>query len=792
MQYRSQWWRDWFVVAAALGTFAFLTGVGSWAWQLDQIVYDAGLLAWQRPGPKDIVVVAIDDDSLEAVGRWPWRRAIHATAISRIAAAHPKAILLDVLLSEPDADPRQDELLATAIRQAGNVVLPVAFAANAMGTGRELRPIAILADAARQLAHSDVELDPDGVLRSAYLQAGWGAPSLPQLAVALLDVGAEHVDPSVRTQKSPVAPPASFSRLAPSWQRDHRVLIRYSGPVGQVRRVSYMALLRGDVPVSELKDKYVLIGATAAALGDSVTTPVSGGSPGMPAVDVIAQLLDMLRTGATLQAVPPLVVGLISAILVVALMLALRRLTPKGALLVAGSAALGSALVSLLLIRAGVWFAPTSFALAAFAAYPLWSWRRLESTHRFLDEELTVLLKEPGIALPKTPALATDQVQMNKMDPMEQRIVAIKAATERVREARRCLSAILETLPAAVFLVDALGRVQQANHQACGLVGVTETQALKEHPLEHLLRACVPTDAPHWSMLLERAISTGEVITTEARNAGGDTFLARVARLQVNGGARHDLVVCLTDVSLLRQAEQQRDELLGFIAHDLRSPQASLISLVQLQRICSPPLPEAEVLAHVESLARSTLHLCDELLQVMRAEHRPIERSLMDLVITAQAAVDEVEPQARSKQIEIVREWSSHGPALALIDDVLVRRALINLLTNAIKFSPSFTRVTMQIEQRDAFWILSVRDQGPGIPKAELPKLFRRYQRLDNGQRSTMAPGIGLGLVFIETVARRHGGHVHVESEEGIGSRFEMALPVDHSQALVSDGSHGV
>jgi len=111
------------------------------------------------------------------------------------------------------------------------------------------------------------------------------------------------------------------------------------------------------------------------------------------------------------------------------------------------------------------------------------------------------------------------------------------------------------------------------------------------------------------------------------------------------------------------------------------------------------------------------------------------------------------------------------------VDDYLVHRALVNLLGNAVKFSPDGGAVKVDVVRHTDALLIAVQDEGPGIPENELGRLFRRYERVEQGRPSKLAAGIGLGLVFIETVARRHGGRIQVSSTPGEGSRFELWLP---------------
>ena len=161
-------WLEWLVLAA------ILLGCVAWASLRGQpravnaMIQD--LAGWvSAPYPRsDIVIVAIDDASLQSVGRWPWRRAVHAQLLHQISAQKPLAIGVDVLFSEPDqVFAHDDEQLADALRAAGNVVLPIDWRMAGVDVGAEL-PIASLRAAARELGHVNVSVDADGIIRRYY------------------------------------------------------------------------------------------------------------------------------------------------------------------------------------------------------------------------------------------------------------------------------------------------------------------------------------------------------------------------------------------------------------------------------------------------------------------------------------------------------------------------------------------------------------------------------------------------------------------------------------------------
>ncbi|MDE2457233.1 MAG: CHASE2 domain-containing protein, partial [Burkholderiales bacterium] len=319
-----QRWRDEALIAALLALLAAGLALGGWAWRLDALVYDLGLSFSPRTVPQDVVIIAIDDASVAAIGRWPWPRAVHATLLDRLAHSHPRAVLLDLVLSEPDPDPRQDRLLARAMAEGAPVVLPVAWQALGGSELSAFEPVEPLRSAVR-LGAAEASVDADGVLRHAFLSAGPAAAPYPNLALALLHAGGEQVAPGLAVRRADPDPQAG-------WRRDGRFLIRYVGPTGSFQRVSYVDVLRGAVPPERFDGRYVLIGMTAQGLGDTLATPMNGRYQAMPGIEAMANILTTLRSADAIRQVPDTGLAAGSAALVALLVFALRAARPRLAL----------------------------------------------------------------------------------------------------------------------------------------------------------------------------------------------------------------------------------------------------------------------------------------------------------------------------------------------------------------------------------------------------------------------------------------------------------------------------
>ncbi len=146
--------------------------------RVDNLLYDLGQKLQRQPVPADVVIVAVDEDSLSRIGRWPWSRKIHADLINRLKQEGVAVVGLDIIFSEPDLkDKDADRILSDAIRQAKNVVLPVLIeSTRTNGQVIESLPLPIYAESAADLGRVHVVLDEDGIARSIYLFEGIGAP----------------------------------------------------------------------------------------------------------------------------------------------------------------------------------------------------------------------------------------------------------------------------------------------------------------------------------------------------------------------------------------------------------------------------------------------------------------------------------------------------------------------------------------------------------------------------------------------------------------------------------------
>ena len=781
--------REWLLISLVLAVGCVAALRQDWFLRLDQTLYDNAIELFRRAPSDDIVIVGIDEESLRQIGRFPWSRAVYATLIDKLTAAQAKVIGVDIVLTEPDIhNPNADRALGESIRRSGRVILPVIKTIVDGEMVGETLPLAEFAQVAAGLAQIDTELDLDGIFRSTFLRAGGGSARHEHLALAMLTKSDPAKWPPDRAIPGAVNPrqPATGQY----WARDHLYLVPFAGPPGHFKRISALDVLTGSYPANTFAGKLVLVGPTASGLRDEFPTPVSGQSSAMPGIEIHANILQGLMERIDIRRGSAAFTGAMTLGLLLGVMCAYLWLSPRQSLLLTATVAVGAIVGAGLTFKfAFVWLSPVVLVLSLVLAYPLWSWRKLEATQRFFDDELLRLEREPvvvpeasvqHIAPPAAGSLFVPGV-------IENRIAALQAATQRMRDLNRFVADSLENVPEAILVTDFTGRILLANTVADRLFAAFANEndaspvatVLEGSNIFQLLALLRHGDARSWGEIWTAACEQPASISLEVTGLHDHELLVRIAPSYSARGMRTGSIVTLVDVSPLRESERRRDEALRFLSHDMRSPQASILTLLEMQREEPELMPVERLMERIGKYARRTLNLADDFLRLATAERaRSQDFAALALNELMRDAAEEGWSLASAKKIQVT-VGEQETEAWVMGDRDLLTRTLINLLSNAIKYSPPETCVSMTLQQQEDKWRLNVTDQGYGIAEADMSKLFQRFTRLKlEGQPEE--DGIGLGLIFVKTVIARHHGAIDVSSKTAkgaSGSTFSVTLP---------------
>ena len=433
---------EWLIVSVlAIVAVVVLIGYRIGA-RADNLLYDSILSLQHRPGSDSIIIVAIDEESLATIGRWPWPRRVHAAFVDRLAEARPAAIGYDVLFIEPSGD---DGLLADAMRRFGRVVLPLTFetpGTNGAPYAIE-QPVPAIRAAALATGHAVLIPDDDGIVRGVSLLAGSGSERWMHFAAQIERVGKREANRAAASQGADF-PSGELSFSVP-------MLIPFTGPRGNYRTVSFAQVAAGQVPAEFLRDHIVLVGSTASGAADRYSVP--GGS--MAGVEVLANIVDALAADRSIvRAGRPATMAF--ALVPLAILLAsLLLFAPRvNILLGVGLLVLTIATSVGLMLGFGIWIAPTGGLVGLIIAYPLWAWRRLEAVSSYMAQELRQLSLEPD-PLPGGDVGAS--VRPLLAETLDNQTNLLNRAIKRVRDLRQFFADNLQELPDPTLVLDHRG-----------------------------------------------------------------------------------------------------------------------------------------------------------------------------------------------------------------------------------------------------------------------------------------------------------------------------------------------
>jgi signal transduction histidine kinase len=371
---------------------------------------------------------------------------------------------------------------------------------------------------------------------------------------------------------------------------------------------------------------------------------------------------------------------------------------------------------------------------------------------------------------------------------------AARAASESERDR---LQQVLNQLPEGVLIVDATRRFVIGNAAAQEIFGrdlIGRLLAPTDEDAQDIFgaRRLDGTPLGAQELPLQRSLIEGAVVQGEQlliRNAVDERdipLLVNCAPLRDATGAIIGAVLAFQDITAIKEYERSREEFLSALSHDLRTPITSIRGMAQvlLRRVSRMEIPEAarvtEGLKTIEASTGKMSSMITELLDLARLQSGrslELQRGPVDLVAMARRAVEEYQRTAPGHEIRVdttlpslTGEW----------DAVRLERVLGNLLSNAIKYSPEGGTITVRVQQEtgdmETAAILSVQDEGLGVPAADLPHVFERFHRAANV--TGRIAGTGIGLAGSRQIVEQHGGAISVESTEGAGSTFTVRLPL--------------
>jgi PAS domain S-box-containing protein len=344
-------------------------------------------------------------------------------------------------------------------------------------------------------------------------------------------------------------------------------------------------------------------------------------------------------------------------------------------------------------------------------------------------------------------------------------------------ESQRKERAVVQNAVDVICSLDADLRFSRVNPAATEMFGRQTDALIGTHVAEHIFA----DDVKLCRDSLTDARTTGSIKLFEGRMLRADGAIAD-ALWSVQWSAGEQSYFCvLHDVTARKEVERMKQEFVQMISHDLRTPLMSVqTDLNLLEAGVVDPVSEKiqKRLAGADKNVSYVIELINSLLDIERLNAGELQLELSEFVVddVLIRAVDTVKPLAERGKVK-VRFTRSQETLRVCADERRVLQVSINLLSNAVKFSPPESTITVSIAPEGEFCKVAVADQGRGIPKEALDKIFDRFRQVEQADASVKG-GSGLGLAICKAIVNEHGGELTVRSEVGRGSTFEFSLPL--------------
>ncbi len=700
------------------------------------------------PKHNDIVLVTIDDLSIKESGMaWPWPRSYHAGLINALTRAGVKTIAYDISFSEPSSN---DAVLKNAIINNGSVVFPL----QSKYTLNDEYPFYDVA----LFGHVEVPVDNDGVTRYVKLFN----QKTPSFALTILN----HINAKERLDYG--------NRLKSNLNSKNYFAPFIYPPKGSYPEYTFFDVLSGKIEPAKLKDKIVFVGVTATGIGDRIRSSSLDNNLFISGLELQADIFDALRSDQLTYMVPESASAIINilSILIIALVACLAApLTTIIVLLIyVGILFLLSFIV---FYYTGYWYSSAYVSLAMTVVIFLFS-----------TIGIHIRLKNANRSLNLNVADRTRKLVISNLR-LAQEIQEKQEAESTLRESEIRLRLLLDGIKIGIVTIDAEGHIITANKTALLFFNLSLSD-IKSHKIDTFFKR----DAAHGGEFIitkditERLqninnVAEVECILVSSYEKSGIPVALLFSRLNSRRGEVNFSCI-IRDISDQKRSEIITQEFVATVSHELRTPLTSIRgSLGLINSGVSGEIPEKA--QHLLSVALRNsdrlLNLVNDILDIQKIQLGTLDFHLkvIDIVDIVKQSIEVNEAYAQSYQVKIISNLPQY-PIYILGDSDRLIQVMSNLLSNASKFSPSGGEIDVKVSLEGNKVLVSVQDQGVGIPDSFKPKVFQKFSQADDAKHRSK--GTGLGLSITKALIERMSGTINFSSEEGKGTLFYFYLPL--------------
>ncbi|PTM58093.1 two-component system histidine kinase PnpS [Desmospora activa] len=343
---------------------------------------------------------------------------------------------------------------------------------------------------------------------------------------------------------------------------------------------------------------------------------------------------------------------------------------------------------------------------------------------------------------------------------------------ETIRKSERRLTSVIETMESGLLMVDSEQKVTLANQAIYRFFDVKTSQLLHK-PLDRAVFHDL-------NVLIEQAIASGERVRDELH-----LYFPQERIIEVNltpiWGEKDGMgvVAVLHDITPIRRLEKMRTEFVANVSHELKTPVTSLRGFAEtlLDGAAEDPEMQREFLEIIHRESLRLERLISDLLDLSKIESRkmPIQLEPIRVKSLIQPLAQTVEEEMKKK--ELLFRLELEEDFTVEVDKDRFSQIVINLLANAMSYTPAGGSIVLSAGRKEDRWWLQVVDTGIGIPEEDLPRIFERFYRVDKA-RSRESGGTGLGLAIVKHLVESHHGEIQVDSQVGKGTTFTLTFPL--------------
>ena len=353
----------------------------------------------------------------------------------------------------------------------------------------------------------------------------------------------------------------------------------------------------------------------------------------------------------------------------------------------------------------------------------------------------------------------------------------IRLTQENLEQESKRLNSILSYMTDGVLATNRRGQIIMINDMAKKQLGVERDEALNQNILE-LLKIDDEYE-------LRDLITQSPELMIDSQDVNGEYISIRVrfALVRRESGFISGLVAVLHDTTEQEKEERERRLFVSNVSHELRTPLTSVKSYLEAldEGALSEPVAPDFIKVSLDETNRM-MRMVTDLLHLSRIDNATSNLDVELINFTAFITFilnrfDKIKSQDENLKYELIRDYPITSVWIEIDTDKMTQ-VIDNILNNAIKYSPDGGKITVSMKTTDDQMILSISDQGLGIPKEDLPKIFDRFYRVDKA-RSRAQGGTGLGLAIAKEIIKQHNGFIWAKSEYGKGSTFTIVLPYD-------------